>query len=91
MPYELLTNATPVAIIAILLLFLLKNYMDSTNKEKENYSKLVEDVRAESKGREDKLMGQLDKYNESLHEISENIKAIPKMQDDIAFLKEKVK
>lgn len=97
MPYDLLTKAGSLTVLAILLLFLLKNYIDSQNKEQENYKQLVDDVRKESKdrevesrNREDKLMTQLDRYNDSLQSISENIKVIPQMQADITYLKEEV-
>lgn len=91
MPYDLLTKAGSFTVLAILLLFLLKNYIDSRNKEQDNYERLVDDVRKESKEREDKLMQQLDKYNDSLQSISENMKTIPQMQVDIQFLKERVR
>jgi hypothetical protein len=90
MPYELLTNVSAAVAMMILLGFLMKNYVDSRNKEQENFQKLVTEVRTESKEREDKLINQLDKYNTSLQEISQNMKVIPEMKRDIEFLKEKV-
>jgi len=103
--YDILSKATPAAILAILLMFLLKSYIDSNNKDRQNheierkeYQILVADVRKEGKEREIKLISQLDKYNkslqqntESLKEISKNMQAIPVMQADISYLKEKVK
>ena len=105
MPYDLLTKGSPIAIIAIILAFLLKSYIDSSNKEKDNYHKLVDNVRVESREREDrllktleenqehedKLMRELGRYNDSLQQISENIKVIPAIQADISYLKQKVR
>ena len=89
--YDLLAKGGTVAILAIILVFLLKSYIDSSNKEKDGYHQLVNDVRTESKEREDKLMKELDRYNDSLQQISENIKVIPAMQADISYLKQKVR
>lgn len=108
MNYDLITKASAFTVVALILVFVLKNYIDGVNKERQshekqrqNYNQLVTSVRKESKEREDKLYKQLDKYNESLQEISENIKvipamqedlkAIPKIQADIDYLKERVK
>ncbi|MDF2800210.1 MAG: hypothetical protein K0S61_113 [Anaerocolumna sp.] len=86
MPYELLANVSPAVALVVVLGFLLKNYVDSRNKEQQSFQNLVTEVRTESKEREDKLMHQLDKYNTSLQEISSNMKVIPKMQEDIDYL-----
>lgn len=108
MNYDLITKASAFTVIALILVFVLKNFIGGANKERENYQKLVDGIRKESrqreiesKEREDKLYKQLDRYNESLQEISENIKvipvmqedlkAIPKIQADIDYLKERVR
>lgn len=94
MNYDLITKASAFTVIALILVFVLKNFMSGANKE--------------SKEREDKLMVQLDKCTtslqentDSLKEISKNmqvipvmqeeLKAIPTMQADISYLKKKVK
>ncbi|MCY6957911.1 hypothetical protein [Clostridium brassicae] len=101
MPYELLANGGAVAAGFVILGFLIKNYTDSNknlietinsnNRSTETkYEKLVDETMQQCKRREDVLIEQLDKYNSSLKEISENIKVIPHMQEDINFLKEKI-
>lgn len=102
---KLLSNVSAVGALIILLGYLLKSWADSIKRERQNhendrqsYEKLVDNIRTESKNREDKLMSQLDKYNcslenntECLKEISKNIEVIPQMREDIEYLKEKVK
>ncbi|MDF2800796.1 MAG: hypothetical protein K0S61_699 [Anaerocolumna sp.] len=90
MPFDLLSTAGPVGILAIFLGFLLKVQNDKDKKQAENYQNLVNDVMDKSEERESKLMEQLDKYNSSLKEISDNIKIIPIMQKDIEILKNKM-
>jgi predicted AlkP superfamily phosphohydrolase/phosphomutase len=90
MPFDLLSTAGPVGILAIFLGFLLKVQNDKDKKQAENYQNLVNDVMNKSEERESKLMVQLDKYNSSLKEISDNIKNIPIMQKDIEILKNKI-
>lgn len=103
--YNILANVSAGGALFVLLAFLLKSWTDSIKRERENhtnerksYESLVEKLRLESSQREDKLTKQLDKYNESLQknticlkEISENIKVIPQMREDIEYLKEKLK
>jgi hypothetical protein len=101
MPFDLLSTAGPVTILAIFLGFLLKVQSDKDKKQTENYEALVNNVmkkseeresqsREDSMDRENKLLAQLDKYNSSLKEISDNIKIIPVMQKDIEILKNKI-
>jgi len=84
--YEIIAKGGIQVALAIILIYLLTNYISDKNKERDEYEKLVEDVRKESKEREDKLMAQLDKCTSSLQEISENIKVIPQMQEEIKVI-----
>jgi DNA repair exonuclease SbcCD ATPase subunit len=88
--YDLITKASAFTVIALILVFVLKNFMSGANKERENYQKLVNGIRKESKEREDKLMVQLDKCTtslqentDSLKEISKNMQVIPVMQEEL--------
>lgn len=88
--YDLIAKAGSFTVLALMLFFLMKNYIDSQNKQQEAYKNLVENVRNESKEREEKLMVQLDKCTnslqdntESLKEISKNMKVIPKIQEEL--------
>lgn len=87
MPYELIVNGGAVTAGFLILGFLVKNFTESNKATSTKYEELVERTMEEAKRREDILIAQLDKYNHSLKEISENIKVIPKMQEDIASLK----
>lgn len=84
-------------VLALILTFLLKKTAKQQDERDKNTQKFITNTVKQSNLREEKLINKLDDYNNSLKEISFNIKNIPVMekridniQDDLEEIKEKI-
>ncbi|MCR1167252.1 hypothetical protein NE169_18220 [Clostridium botulinum] len=98
MPYELLMKWGISGALILILAFLIKANTDREVKATQEHKEFVNQIIQQSKEEKTLLVQQIDKYNtslqantEQLREISENIKSIPKMQEDINYLKTIIK
>ncbi len=84
-----ISKGSPIVIVSVILIFVLKGFFDSNAKEREKdreshkqdaekYQALVNKVQDEGKAREEKLMNQIDKCTTSLQENTESLKEISK-------------
>lgn len=97
MPYELLAKGGLTFGILVILAFTINQWSKNNDRMYQDNQNFINKVIDEHKEEKKLLMVQLDRYNNSLQEntaclkeVSDNIKAIPRMQEDIRYLKEKI-
>lgn len=97
-----ISKGSPIVIVSVILIFVLKGLFDSNAKEREKdreshkqdaekYQLLVNKVQDESKIREEKLMNQIDKCTTSLQENTESLKEISENIQVIPTMQEELK
>ena len=98
MPYELLAKGGLTFGMLVILAFTINQWSKNNDRMYQDNQNFINKVIDEHKKEKQLLMEQLNRYNDSLKEntnclkeVSENIKIIPRMQEDINYLKEKIK
>ena len=98
MPYELLAKSGLSVGLLIIVAFTFKKWSDNNEEMYRDNQKFINKIIDEHNHEKKLMMEQLSRYNDSLkentnclREVSENIKIIPRMQEDINYLKEKIK